>query len=217
MHGNPGNSSSADRSWPVRATPVGARSSRARGELASRCPSGSTRSGIARCRRCVPRREPGTETTKGSPMKATGFTHTSVHAHDLDESVRFYQELFGMEEIPAPAFPFPVRWLRVGDLQLHLFQSDEAAPRGHHFGLDVDDFEAVYERAHELGVAQGDGYFSKVYELPEGAVQLYLRDPAGNMVEVNWPDVSTLDREVVGGIQKIPAPDGQEPRLYPRS
>ncbi len=37
------------------------------------------------------------------------------------------------------------------------------------------------------------------------------------MVEVNWPDVSTLDREVVGEIQKIPAPDGQKPRLYPRS
>jgi catechol 2,3-dioxygenase-like lactoylglutathione lyase family enzyme len=150
-------------------------------------------------------------------MKANGITHVSVGAHDLEESARFYKDLFGMEEAPAPAFPFPVRWLRVGDLQLHLFQSDEAAPRGHHFGLDVDDFEAVYERAHELGVAQGDGYFSKVYELPEGAVQLYLRDPAGNMVEVNWPDVSTLDRDVVGEIQKIPAPDGQEPRLYPRS
>ncbi len=150
-------------------------------------------------------------------MKTTGFTHVSVHAHDLDESVRFYTELFRMEEIPAPAFPFPVRWLRVGDLQLHLFQSDEASPRGHHFGLDVDDFEAVYVRANELGVAQGDGYFSKVYELPEGAVQLYLRDPAGNMVEVNWPDVSTLDRDVVGKIHKIPAPDGQEPRLYPLS
>jgi catechol 2,3-dioxygenase-like lactoylglutathione lyase family enzyme len=48
-------------------------------------------------------------------MKATGFTHTSVHAHDLDESVRFYQELFEMEEIPAPDFPFPVRWLRLGE------------------------------------------------------------------------------------------------------
>ena len=49
-------------------------------------------------------------------MTATGFTHVSGHAHDLDESVRFYKELFGMEELPAPGFPFPVRWLRVGDL-----------------------------------------------------------------------------------------------------
>ena len=147
-------------------------------------------------------------------MKTTGFTHVSVHAYDLDESARFYEELFGMEEIPAPDFPFPVLWLRVGDLQLHLFQSDEPAPSGHHFGLDVDDFEAVYEKVQELGVTDDSAYFSNVYELPDGAVQLYLRDPAGNMVEVNWPDVEKLDRSVIGEIQKIEAKSGEEPKLY---
>jgi lactoylglutathione lyase len=137
-------------------------------------------------------------------MKATGFTHTSVHARDLDESIRFYQELFGMEEIPTPDFPFPVRWLRLGDLQLHLFQSEGLAPKGHHFGVDVDDFEATYEKAGEMDVREKEGYFSYLYEIPDGAVQMYLRDPAGNMVEVNWPDASTLDRSVVTeGIHKI--------------
>ncbi len=130
-------------------------------------------------------------------MNATGFTHTSVHAHDLDESVRFYKELFGMEEIPAPDFPFPVRWLRLGDLQLHLFQSEDPAPKGHHFGVDVDDFEAMYVKVGKMDVREKEGYFSYLYEIPDGAVQMYLRDPAGNMVEVNWPDASTLDRSVV--------------------
>ncbi len=148
-------------------------------------------------------------------MRTTGFTHVSVHAHDLDESVRFYQELFGMEEIPTPSFPFPVRWLRVGDLQLHLFESEEKAPRAHHFGLDVDDFEAAYLKAQEMGVTEGEGYFSKVYELPDGAVQLYLRDPSGNMVEVNWPDVSTLDRSVLPDIEKVETGTGEE-TLYLR-
>ena len=140
-------------------------------------------------------------------MRATGFTHVSIHAHDLDESVRFYKDLFGMEEIPAPGFPFPVRWLRVGDLQLHLFQSEDLAPQGHHFGIEVDDFEATYKKARELGVQIEEGYFSNVYELPDGAVQLYVRDPADNMVEVNWPDVSTLDRLVVDNIKKVEAGD----------
>lgn len=149
-------------------------------------------------------------------MKATGFTHVSVHAYDLEESASFYTELFGMNEIPAPDFPFPVCWLRVGDLQLHLFQSDAPAPSGHHFGLDIDDFEAVYEKARKLGVIDDSEYFSKVYELPDGAVQLYLRDPAGNMVEVNWPDVRMLDRSVVGKIHRIEAKSGEEPRLYTR-
>jgi lactoylglutathione lyase len=140
-------------------------------------------------------------------MRATGFTHVSVHAHDLDESVRFYKDLFGMEEIPAPGFPFPVRWLRVGDLQLHLFQSEDPAPQGHHFGIEVDDFEATYEKVGEMGAQIEEGYFSNVYELPDGAVQLYVRDPAGNMVEVNWPDVSTLDRSVIGDIEKVAVGD----------
>jgi catechol 2,3-dioxygenase-like lactoylglutathione lyase family enzyme len=134
---------------------------------------------------------------KGGLIKATSFTHTSVHAHDLDESVRFYKELFGMEEIPAPDFPFPVRWLRLGDLQLHLFQSEDLAPKGHHFGVDVDDFEATYVKVGKMDVREKEGYFSYLYEIPDGAVQMYLRDPAGNMVEVNWPDASTLDRSVV--------------------
>jgi lactoylglutathione lyase len=61
-------------------------------------------------------------------VQVRSFTHVSVHAHDLEESVRFYKDLFGMEEIPAPGFPFPVRWLRIGDLQLYLFQSEDPAP-----------------------------------------------------------------------------------------
>lgn len=136
-------------------------------------------------------------------MRAIGFTHVSVHANDLEESARFYKEFFGMEEIPSPDFPFPVCWLRVGDLQLHLFQSETQAPALHHFGLEVDDFEAAYRRATELGIVDSSEYFSNVYELPDGAVQLYVRDPADNMVEINWPDVSTLDRSVVTGIRKV--------------
>jgi catechol 2,3-dioxygenase-like lactoylglutathione lyase family enzyme len=135
-------------------------------------------------------------------VRATGFTHVSVGARDLAESARFYKEFFGMEEIPAPDFPGPVRWLRVGNLQLHLFLDDGPAPEGHHFALDVDDFEAAYRRAEELGV-RDDGGFSAVRELPGGAVQMYLRDPAGNLVEVNWPDVTTLDRGVIPEIQKV--------------
>ena len=139
-------------------------------------------------------------------MKATGLNHVSVHAHDLEESARFYAELFGMEEMPTPNFPFPVRWLRLGDLQLHLFKSKDPAPRGHHFAINVDDFEGTYLKVKELGVREKEGFFSNIYELPDGAVQLYIRDPAGNMVEINWPDVGTIDRSVVTDIRPQPVP-----------
>ena len=135
-------------------------------------------------------------------MRARGFTHVSVSATDLEESLRFYKDFFGMEEIPSPDFSGPVRWLRVGGLQLHLFLDDDPAPERHHFALDVDDFEAAYKKAEALGIREG-GRYSSVRKLPCGAVQMYLRDPAGNLVEVNWPDVTTLDREVIPEIQKI--------------
>ena len=42
-----------------------------------------------------------------------------------------------------------------------------------------------------------------VRELPDGSVQMYIRDPAGNLVEIDWPEVSTLDRSVVTDIHKL--------------
>lgn len=147
-------------------------------------------------------------------MRAKGITHVSVGAKDLEESAAFYKDFLGMEEIPAPDFPFPVRWFRVGDLQLHLFHTESDAPSGHHFGLDVDDFEALYGRAKDMGIIDGSDYFSRVYELPDGATQLYVRDPAGNMVELNYPDASDLDRSKFDEIRKLEAKPGESPVLY---
>jgi catechol 2,3-dioxygenase-like lactoylglutathione lyase family enzyme len=140
---------------------------------------------------------------RGERVRATGFNHVSVHARDLEQSVRFYTEVFGMERIPTYTFAFPVQYLRLGDLQLHLFQRDTPAPAFHHIGINVDDFEAAYERVQELGIAERKSFFEDMYELPDGSVQMYLRDPAGNLVELDWPDVTTLDRERVPDIRKL--------------
>ena len=136
-------------------------------------------------------------------MRATGFNHVSVSARDLEESTRFYVEVFGMEKIPTYTFAFPVQYLRLGELQLHLFERDAPAPEFHHFAVNVDDFEAAYVRARELGIQEQQAFFSHAYELPDGSVQMYLRDPAGNLVEVDWPDVTTLDRTVVTDLKRL--------------
>jgi YD repeat-containing protein len=130
-------------------------------------------------------------------MAAISINHVSVHADDLDESAAFYEQLFGMERIPSPTFAFPVRWLRLGAQQMHLFvRPDVGAPRFHHVGVNVDDFEAVYWRARERRLHDESAFFSRMYELPDGSVQMYVRDPAGNLVEVNWPDARTLDPRI---------------------
>ena len=136
-------------------------------------------------------------------MRATGFNHVSIHAVDLDQSVRFYTEVLGMERIPTYNFGFPVQYLRLGDLQLHLFQRDTPAPPYHHIGINVDDFAAAYERVQALGIAERESFFEDMYELPDGSVQMYLRDPSGNLIEIDWPDVATIDRERVPDIRKL--------------
>jgi YD repeat-containing protein len=136
-------------------------------------------------------------------MRATGFNHVSVHANDLEASVRFYVEVLGMEKIPTYEFAFPVQYLRLGDLQLHLFQRDVEAPQLHHIGINVDDFEEAYLRARQLGILERDSFFEDMYELPDGSVQMYLRDPAGNLVEIDWPDVSTLDRSLFPDLKRL--------------
>ena len=141
-------------------------------------------------------------------MKATGFNHVSISAKNLEESARFYTEIFGLEEIPTPNFSFPVRWMRLGDLQLHLFERDTEAPTYHHIGINVDDFEAAAEvlQAHangKLGIHDAEAFYSDIYELPDGSVQMYIRDPAGNLVEIDWPDVSTLDRSILPEFKKL--------------
>ena len=62
-------------------------------------------------------------------MRATRFTHVSIHAYDLEESTRFYVDVFGMRRVPAPDFEHPVVWLEVGDQQLHLFHRDTPGAR----------------------------------------------------------------------------------------
>ncbi|QCC47479.1 VOC family protein [Halobellus limi] len=144
-------------------------------------------------------------------MVESRYTHVSIVAADLEESVDFYASVFGMERIRTPAFDERIQWLGCGDLQLHLVERDDDPPAFNHHALHVDDFEAVYRsiREHESAEIEAlpqievdaDGH-PPVYVLPSGEVQCYVRDPAGNLVEVNAPDADALDGSVVRNLVK---------------
>ena len=145
-------------------------------------------------------------------MPATNLNHVSVCAKDMQESIRFYREVFGLEPVPTPNFGFPVQWLRVGDLQVHLFQRPEAAPTYFHFGLTVDDFEAIYVKARDLGIFDRETFGHHVYELPGGCAQLYIRDPNGNCIEVDYAGAASIDRSIVTDIKPLSPPQSDENR-----
>ena len=151
-------------------------------------------------------------------MGATRLNHVSIAAPDLDASTRFYEHLFGARRVPAPNFGFPVRWLEIGDAQLHLFERSDDAPPSHHFALTVDDFESTYERARDLRAFDAGAFGHYLNELPGDTLQLYLRDPAGNLVEVNAPGASRIAPEIRREVRRLAevreqSPENLEARL----
>lgn len=140
--------------------------------------------------------------TGGGTVRATGFNHMSVSARNLEESVRFYEEMFGMECIPTYNFSFKAQYLRCGDQQLHVYELQETVGQYQHFALNVEDFHAVYEKALARGILDGP-FGTALNEMPDGSVQMYLRDPTGNLIEVDWPAVESLDRSRLPELRRL--------------
>lgn len=135
-------------------------------------------------------------------MVSATINHVSVLAKDIDESAEFYGDVFGMEEVPAPNFEVPVKWMQAGDVQLHLFKRDMDVVPYYHFGLTVDDFEAVYRRAKadDLFASWTDEADASIYRLPSDAAQMYINDPTGNLVEVDYPNLDELDDSILENV-----------------
>jgi catechol 2,3-dioxygenase-like lactoylglutathione lyase family enzyme len=131
------------------------------------------------------------------------LNHVSVVATDLEASKRFYVDELGLEPLPTPSFGFPVIWLRAGDCQLHLFERPGTPPSHAHFGLEIDEFMAVYRRMKELGALDDVTFGNAMYELPDGGIQMYVRDPAGNLVELDHRDASTIPRDEVPEYRRL--------------
>ena len=144
---------------------------------------------------------------------ATGFNHVSVSATDFDASTRFYTELFGADPIPTPNFGFPVQWLRIGEHQLHLFHHAGSAPTHHHFAITVtvEDFERIYERAGTMEAIDRTTFGHHLRELPGDCAQLYLRDPADNLVEVDALGASRLPRALSEAMNRLADDQPQRP------
>jgi catechol 2,3-dioxygenase-like lactoylglutathione lyase family enzyme len=123
---------------------------------------------------------------------STQINHVSVNARDLQESIDFYVDLLAAELLPTPNFGIPVQWLALGHTQLHLFERDIQPTSHHHLGITVDELEPVYRAAARRDAFDHRAFGNHLVELPGDVVQLYVRDPAGNLVEIDQAGVGRL-------------------------
>jgi catechol 2,3-dioxygenase-like lactoylglutathione lyase family enzyme len=131
------------------------------------------------------------------------INHVSVSARNLQESVEFYVELLGAEPIATPNFGVPTQWLALGRTQLHLFERALTPTSHHHVGITVDDVEPVYRAAERRGALDYEAFGNQLVELPGDVVQLYLRDPAGNLVEVDQSGVERLPDDLRAQLKRL--------------
>lgn len=118
--------------------------------------------------------------------------HVSRIVADAEESRKFYQDLLGATILNRPNFPKPGFWLWLGNVQLHLIQSPNAAIEAahapgiatgdvNHISFEVHDFAAVEEKLKKLGAPY------KKNRVPEGGSvihQLFMTDPDGHYIEI---------------------------------
>jgi catechol 2,3-dioxygenase-like lactoylglutathione lyase family enzyme len=131
------------------------------------------------------------------------INHVSINALRLQESVDFYVELLGAEPLPTPNFGLPVQWLAAGATQLHLFERALRPTSHHHVAFTVEDLREPYRVAERRQAFDHQAFGNHLVELPGDVVQLYVRDPAGNLVELDQAGVDRLPAELRGLVKGL--------------
>lgn len=130
-------------------------------------------------------------------MPSLMLHHVSVPTTDVERSLRFYRDIFGLLPLPRPDFPIGGAWLGCGDRQIHLVEHPDANFRTGdidnndiHFAFRTDDFDGVVARLEQHGFSEHapEGDPSRIMMKRTGAAgfaQLYVLDPDRNVIEVN--------------------------------
>ena len=114
-------------------------------------------------------------------MAISGVHHVSLNVRDVEEAGRFYCDVLGLEPISRPNFVFRGLWMRSGKQVIHLIDSaDLRAPETQHFAFRVTGIDGVVAELRERGAEVSDPI-----QIPGGGRQSFLRDPSGNLIELN--------------------------------
>ncbi len=118
-----------------------------------------------------------------SILKTTGIDHLNLEVIDLEETVKFYKDLFGfrvLKEQPEENSKI------IGNdkVKLCLYQTgmkDKYVKKGFaHFGLHIDNYDEVLSLCKEMGI---EIYYGGELKWEKSA-SVYIQDPNGYEIEL---------------------------------
>ncbi len=111
--------------------------------------------------------------------------HVNVNVDNLATAVIFYRDVLGLPLDPTPDQGFESQFFRINARQqIHMNVISDARPFRGHFCIEVPDFMGVFERAKAAGAIDLKPW-GRVRALPSGKMQMFVRDPHGNLVEIS--------------------------------
>ena len=122
-------------------------------------------------------------------MSVGMLDHFNVRTRRLDETVRFYEDILGLQNGDRPNFSFPGAWMySEGRPVVHLVDisptSEPQKPDSgvvHHVAFASRDFNGMKQRLQSKGMA------FDTRQVPGGELwQIFVRDPNGVMIELNY-------------------------------
>jgi len=117
------------------------------------------------------------------PLDVLAIDHVQIAVPRALEAacLAFYREVFAFPELPKPV-ELRARggaWFQVGALQMHIGIDEEASPKSkRHLCFLVGDLAKAKAEILSRGIAvEGEGN-------AEGLARFFIRDPAGNRIEI---------------------------------
>ena len=122
--------------------------------------------------------------------KLVGINHIALEVGNVDEALAFWESIFGPLDLRGRMGS--MAFIDMGDQFIALSQGRTQPPdQARHFGLVVDDKEAVRERLKELGVITSG-------RVVHSGTSLDFWDPWGNQIQVvDYRDIQFTKTDAV--------------------